>query len=244
MSSMIRGFGFGSRSAVMAMLAGAWLFALARAAPAEDNQDNQLTAEEEAAGWQLLFNGRDHTGWKCNNGKPIASSIEDGALVPYQSGGYLIVYEKPFGDFRLKCDVRMAEPYCNSGIFFRVGDLNDPVQTGFECQIASASLVPYHAYGAIYDLAKPSEKALTDDPFGWHTVEIICRGPHIEVAVDGRTITTMNCDDFTEPGKRADGSQHKFRAAIIDMPRAGYLGFQDHGQKCWFKNVKLLELDE
>ena len=26
------------------------------------------------------------------------------------------------------------------------------------------------------------------------------------------------------------------------MPRRGYLGFQDHGHKVWYKNVKLLEL--
>ena len=48
--------------------------------------DNVLTAEEKKEGWQLLFNGSDLTGWKCNNGKPIAAPIENGALVPYKSG--------------------------------------------------------------------------------------------------------------------------------------------------------------
>ena len=36
--------------------------------------DNLLTSAEQAAGWQLLFNGRDLAGWKCNNGKPIATT--------------------------------------------------------------------------------------------------------------------------------------------------------------------------
>ena len=49
--------------------------------------DNQLSEQEKEAGWQLLFNGRDHTGWKCNNGKPIATPVENGAIVPFKSGG-------------------------------------------------------------------------------------------------------------------------------------------------------------
>lgn len=206
--------------------------------------DNQLSDEERAAGWQLLFNGRDHTGWKCNNGKPIATPVEDGSLVPFEAGGYMITYEKPYGDFKLKCDVRMAKPYCNSGIFFRVGDLARVPQSGLECQIASASLTPYHSFGAIYDLAKPTKSVIAKDPFGWHTVEITCRGPHVEVAVDGQVTTTINCDEFTEKGRRPDGTRHKFDVAIKDLPRSGYLGFQDHGSKCWYKNVKLLELDD
>jgi hypothetical protein len=51
----------------------------------------------------------------------------------------------------------------------------------------------------------------------------------------------MNCDDYDQPGLRPDGSKHKFGAAIKDFPRKGYLGFQDHGHKVWYKNVKLLE---
>jgi len=74
--------------------------------------DNELTAEEKAVGWQLLFNGHDYTGWSCNNGKPIASPIENASLVPHKSGGYLIIYEKEFGDFELKCDVKM-DAECN-----------------------------------------------------------------------------------------------------------------------------------
>ena len=61
--------------------------------------DNQLTEKEKEKGWVLLFNGNDYTGWKCNNGKPVASPVEDGSLVPYKSGGYVLIHEKQFGDF-------------------------------------------------------------------------------------------------------------------------------------------------
>src|SRR5579871_6423176 len=110
------------------LIAAALIFVLA---PPARSADNELTPEEKAAGWQLLFNGKDHTGWRCDNGRPIATKVENGSLLPYKSGGYIIVYDKQFSDFILKCDVKM-DTRCNSGVFFRVGDLSDPVQTGFE----------------------------------------------------------------------------------------------------------------
>lgn len=202
--------------------------------------DNKLTASEKAAGWKLLFNGKDFSGWKCNNGKSIAAPIENGTLVPYKSGGYLIVYEKPFGDFKFKCDVKMPEE-CNSGIFFRVGDLKNPVQTGYEAQILSGKGTGMHDFGAIYDLVAPKANRASA-PGEWTQLEITCKGPLVSVAVNGETVASLNADEWTEPGKRTDGSKHKFKMAVKDFPRKGYIGFQDHGHKVWYKNVKLLEL--
>ncbi|KAA0140824.1 DUF1080 domain-containing protein [Gimesia chilikensis] len=202
--------------------------------------DNKLTAAEKAEGWKLLFNGENYKGWMCSNGKKIAAPIENGALVPYKSGGYLIVYNKEFGDFKFKCDVKMPEE-CNSGIFFRVGDLKNPVQTGFEAQVLSGDGTGMHDFGAIYDLVSPA-KNLASAPGEWTHFEITCKGPHISVAVNGEVVAKLNADEWTEPGKRLDGSAHKFKAAVKDFPRKGYIGFQDHGHKVWYKNVKLLEL--
>ena len=100
-----------------------------------------------------------HSGWKNNTKKPIAAKVEDGALNPHGSGGYVIVYKKQFGDFVLKCDVKMDQPNCNSGIFVRIGDLKDPVQTGLEVQIITDKKPDLHGFGAIYDLVAPSKNA-------------------------------------------------------------------------------------
>ncbi|NOY40947.1 MAG: DUF1080 domain-containing protein [Planctomycetes bacterium] len=209
--------------------------------------DNQLTDEEKKAGWQLLFNGRDHTGWKCNNGKSIATPVEDGALLPYKSGGYIVIHEKQFGDFVFKCDVRWEAEHCNSGIFFRIEDPTNPVHTGFEAQVMSGKGTSKHDFGAIYDLMATTESAgkATGE---WNTVEITCRGPVVNVKVNGRKVCTMNCDDFDKPGLCPDGTKHKYHLdgkprAVKDFSQAGYLGFQDHGQKVWYKNVKVLALD-
>lgn len=219
-----------------------WCLGLVLAAPVFA-ADNELTPEEKAAGWQLLFNGKDTTGWKCNNDKPVATPIENGCLLPHKSGGYLIVYEQPFGDFKLACDVKMEDPQCNSGIFFRVGNLKNPIYSGFEVQIFNGPGTGMHDFGAIYDLVPPKKNNLKG-PGEWNHVELTCQGPTITVAVNGEEVATMNCEDYPERGKRPDGSKHKFGVAIKDLPRSGYLGFQDHGHKCWYKNVKLLELKD
>lgn len=209
--------------------------------------DNQLSDAEKEAGWLLLFNGQDHTGWKCNNGKSIATPVENGALVPFKSGGYIIIHEKKFDDFIFKCDVKWEAEHSNSGIFFRIEDPKNPVHTGFEVQVMSGKGTGKHEMGAIYDLVANTMnngKATGE----WNTVEITCRGPMVNVKLNDREVCSMNCDDFVKPGYCPNGEKHKYELsgkprAVQDFARVGYLGFQDHGQKFWYKNVKVLELD-
>ena len=204
--------------------------------------DNELSADEHAHGWVLLFNGHDLGGWKNNDGKPVAAKIEEGAINVHGTGGYLLVYDQPFGDFVFKCDVRMTPPECNSGVFVRTGDLADPVNTGIEVQVYDGAETGVHDFGAIYDLVGPS-KDVAKGPGEWNALEIRCEGPMISVKLNGEEVSKMNCDDYDKPGLRADGTPHKFTGkAIKDFPRSGYIGLQDHGHSVWYKNVKLKEL--
>lgn len=236
-----------TRNFPLAIALAASLFFVASTASTATAGDNELSPEEKKAGWQLLFNGQDLTGWKCNNGKPIATPVEDGSLVPFESGGYIVMHEKTFDNFVLKCDVRWEDPSCNSGIFFRVEDPNNPVHTGFEVQVMSGTGVGKHQFGAIYDLASTTKNA-GKETGQWNTVEIRCYGPYINVKVNGEEVAAMNCDKFDKPGVCPDGKKHKYQLndqprAVRDFARKGYLGFQDHGHKVWYKNVKLRELE-
>ena len=209
-------------------------------------EDNQLTEKEKKAGWKLLFNGKDLTGWKCNNGKPIQTKVENGSIVPYKSGGYIVIHEKQFGDFVLMCDVRWESAECNSGIFFRVEDPKNPVHTGFEVQVMSGNATGKHQFGAIYDLV-PNLKGAGKPTGEWNRVEIRCEDSHIDVTVNGEAVASMDTNDFDKPGVCPDGKKHKYKLngeprAVKDFAKKGYLGFQDHGNKVWYKNVKLLEL--
>jgi len=209
--------------------------------------DNQLTKQEQQDGWELLFNGTDYDGWKCNNGNEIASDVVDNAMQPYKSGGYIIIYDKQFGDFVLKCEVKMPES-CNSGIFFRVENPVDPVNTGFEAQIATGNGTGCHDFGAIYDLV-PTTKNASKGPGQWDSVEIQCEGAEFSVKVNGELVCQMNADELDQPGERAIAGDHKYKLngksrAVKDFARAGYLGFQDHGHPVWYKNVKVLPLSQ
>ncbi len=219
----------------LALLVGLSIGSLAMAA------DNELSPEEKAEGWILLFSGTDLTNWKNNTGDPVLARINEGALNPHGTGGYILVYDKQFENFVLKCDVKMDQPYCNSGVFLRCGDLESPVQSSLEVQLSHEREPNLHGFAALYDLAPPTKNA-TNGPGNWDALEIRCEGPRISVKVNGHVVTKLNCNDWKEPGKRPDGSSTKFKKAIKDFPRKGFIGLQDHGYNAWFKNIKLKEL--
>lgn len=191
-----------------------------------------------------IYGGPDDLGaWKLNSGGPVpAANAQEDGLNPHGSGGYVVIYEKPVKDFVLEFDYKLSKG-CNSGVFIRVGKPEDPVMTGLEIAIDDTTGTGMHDSGAIYDLVKTSVNA--QKPAGeWNRMRIEARGPVVTVAVNGQKVATLDHEAFAEPGKRPDGSNHKFTGvAIKDLNQKGYFGFQDHGQDCWYKNVKLTVLD-
>jgi len=112
------------------MLAGtpAWLLALAGPglAAAQPPALNALTAEEKAAGWKLLFDGRTMTGWDDPSRKtPPGDSwvIEDGCLKSVLRPRIRepLVTTGAFGDFELVFDWRISQRG-NSGVKYRIQD--------------------------------------------------------------------------------------------------------------------------
>lgn len=207
--------------------------------------DNQLTDAERADGWILLFDGKSLDGWMTNSKQPSKTPVEEGALNPHRSGGYMVIHEKPWADFVLSADFKISKG-CNSGIFIRTFPLTprpgkDIGFNGIEIAIDDTKTAGFHDTGAIYDLVKPAKNAMK--PAGeWNHIEITCDGPRIEVVLNGERVTEANLDEFTQPNRRPDGTEHKFDVAYKDHPRHGFLGFQDHGSPCWFKNIKLKPL--
>ena len=84
--------------------------------------DNELTAQEKADGWILLFDGSSLNGWMTSSGKPSRTPVEDGSINPHKCGGYMMVHQKQWGDFVLSCDFKISKG-CNSGIFVRTATL-------------------------------------------------------------------------------------------------------------------------
>jgi Domain of Unknown Function (DUF1080) len=207
--------------------------------------DNQLTAVEKQAGWVLLFDGKSLDGWKTSSEQPGKRPVEDNSINPHRCGGYMMIHEKVWDNFRLSLDFKIS-PKCNSGIFIRTFPLKprpgkDVGFNGIEVAIDDTTTAGFVDTGALYDLVKPSKNAMK--PAGeWNHIEITCDKNLIEVAVNGEKVTRMDLDEWTKPNVRADGSAHKFDVAYKDHPRKGYIGLQDHGSDCWYKNIKLLPL--
>ena len=76
----------------------------------------------------------------------------------------------------------------------------------------------------------------------WNHIVITSDRSRMSVVLNGEAVSQIDLDEFREPNKRPDGSPHKFDVAYKDHPRKGYIGLQDHGSDCWFRNIKLKRL--
>jgi N-acyl-D-amino-acid deacylase len=221
------------------------LLALALLAAPVPAADNRLTEAEQKAGWILLFDGNTLDGWMTSSGKSSARPVDDHCLNPHRCGGYMMIHKKTWGNFVLACDFKISKG-CNSGIFVRTWPLKprpnrDVGFNGIEVQILDSKTAGYHDTGAIYDLVKPTRNAMK--PVGqWNHIVITCDRNLIAVELNGEKVNRMDLDEWKQPSKRPDGSPHKFDIAYRDHPRQGYIGLQDHGSDCWFKNIKLKPL--
>jgi hypothetical protein len=212
------------------------------AAPAADNE---LTAAEKKDGWLLLFDGKTLNGWMTSSQQPSKTPVQDGCINPHKCGGYLMIHEKQWGNFILSLDFKLSKG-CNSGIFLREFPLKArPRQSlgfnGIEIQLLDSTTATMHDTGAIYDMVAPSKNAMK--PVGeWNHIVITCDRNLISVELNGEKVTRMDLNEWTAPFKRPDGTPHKFDTAWKDHYKKGYIGLQDHGWPCWFKNIKLKPL--
>jgi hypothetical protein len=209
--------------------------------------DNELSEAERAQGWLLLFDGDSLDGWTTSSKEPSRRAVEECAINPHRCGGYMMIHEKPWEDFILALDFKIS-PRCNSGVFLRTWPLEprpgkDVGYNGIEVAIDDTAGTGFHDTGAIYDLVKPMSNAMK--PAGqWNHLVVTCDKSRITVELNDRRVSQIDLDRWTEKNKRPDGSDHKFDVAYKDHPRAGYIGLQDHGGDCWYKNIKLKPLSQ
>lgn len=204
---------------------------------------NQLTEQEQKDGWKRLFNGKDLNGWTIM-GDPDSWSVEDGTLYCKGKGGGMIYADGIYKNFELKLDFKLT-PKANSGVFFRVWDKNDPVQTGIEVQILDSYGVEKpsrHDCGAIYDIQAPSENAVKP-PGEWNSYHILCKDTHLTVYLNGKKVNEVDLSKWTEPYRNPDGTPNKFKYPYKQMTRPGYIALQNHGNPLWFRNIKVKPLD-
>ncbi|NOX99949.1 MAG: DUF1080 domain-containing protein [Verrucomicrobia bacterium] len=190
-------------------------------------------ADKDDDGFLPMFNGKDLSGWKTE-GNWVVEKDGTVALKPragekgWQRFKSYIWSEKQYGDFIIDLEYKY-EATGNSGLFFRVGSLNDPVKSGMEVQILDTygkpEAITPHDSGGLIGAVGPT-KNVTKPAGEWNRLMVTAKGNRLKVVLNGEQVIDV------------DLSTTKAR----DKPVKGYLGFQDEAKKLWYRNVRIKEL--
>lgn len=210
-------------------------------------EHNTLTKKERKAGWQLLWNGRDLSGWKSNspNGDMNKGwkAVDGELVIMARSGAGDIITEKRYHDFELSIDFKITEG-ANSGIKYFIGE-NGSI--GCEFQILDDENHPdakmgfngNRRLGSLYDLIPADGWALVAKR-DWNTARIVVRGNHVEHWLNGVKIleyeknndmwdTIVSHSKFAKVENFAGGD-------------GGHILLQDHNDEVHYRNLKIREL--
>lgn len=161
-----------------------------------------VTAQSSDGDWEVIFNGKDFTGWKKLNGNHKIE-VKDGMIVattvPGEPNGFLCT-EKEYGDFILELEVSIDTTMNNSGIQFRSlsypGYQNGRVH-GYQMEVDPK---PQRWSGSIYDEARrgwlyttelnPSSKTAFRNN-QWNHYRIECFGTSNRTWVNGVPVSHL-----------------------------------------------------
>jgi hypothetical protein len=220
----------------------------------KDKLANQ-TEQENTQPWITLFDGTSYDNWRGYLSDSIYPewAIEDNAMAytPGDYGGKNIITKQEFTNFILSLEWKISEGG-NSGIFWSVKEdpkYKEAYQTGPEIQVLDNERHPdakingkLHQAGALYDMIEPSHDVAK--PAGeWNTFEI-----KIDHRSNKGSVTLNDTEIVTFPvhGEEWDKmvANSKFRDwEGFGKHQTGHIGLQDHGNKVWYRNIKIKELN-
>ncbi len=208
---------------------------------------NRLSAEEQQAGFELLFDGRDPAAWRGYRRDAFPASgwqVEDGCLrhAAGGGGGDLVTREQ-FGDFELRFEWAVAEG-ANSGVIYRCTEAEDACwKTGPEFQVLDDGKAPRQqpiSAGALYGLVAPQGVVLRP-PGQFNTARIVVRGRAVEHWLNGvRVIETRMAGEDWE--RRLAASKFATMPGFAAAER-GHIALQDHGDEVRYRTIRVRRLD-
>lgn len=179
-------------------------------------------------GFEPLFDGKTLTGWHCEN---EYWTVRDGCLIgdtkPKAPDKYsYAITDKTYGDFVLRWSVKLV--LGNSGVQFRSEELPKFEVAGYQADIVLNGWGNLHEQNGRRRLVDgwTGKAAKAINPKDWNDMEVVAKGPHITIKVNG--VVTA---DYTE----ADASR----------PKSGVIALQLHkGEptEVWFTNVRIKRL--
>jgi hypothetical protein len=219
----------------------------------------QLTAQEQAEGWELLFDGVSVSGWSGIHSDMFPETgweVRDGALVTTETGAGDIITVGQYGEFDLRWEWRMDSMGGNSGVKYFVQEQGDDSQThgiGLEYQILDdanhewmleGKMKPndYHTLGALYELYPPAADKVTRSLGEWNSSRIVSRKGQVQHWLNGALILEFEkgSEDF-----RGRVAASKFKdVEWFGRNERGQILLQDHGSVVHFRNLKIRDLSD
>lgn len=221
-----------------------------------ESMENSLTDQEKADGWKLLFDGKTLNGWKGYMKDSIGSAwsvdeesihLDNGQKEGFQvkSGGDIITTDE-YENYELSLQWKI-QPCGNSGVIFHVVESPEfeyVWNTGPEMQVLDNACHPdakiiKHRAGDLYDLITVSEE--TVKPAGeWNEARLKSDHGNMTFWLNGvQTVSfTMHTPEWDA---LVAGSKFKDMKGFGKASK-GHIALQDHGDKVWFRNIKIREL--
>ncbi len=204
--------------------------------------------------WVTLFDGKTLTGWHIYNkaGQPVDAkwAVDDGAIHLTAGGAGDLVTDKEYGDFELETEWKIA-PGGNSGIIFHVHE--DPkykttYMTGPEMQVldderhpdAKAGHDGNHKAGTLYDLQPPMDATAVKPADEWNKAKLVISNGKAEQYLNGKKMA-----EYPTTGPEWDKmvATSKFKGwEGFGKYSTGRIALQDHGNKVWYRNIRIREL--
>ena len=193
-------------------------------------------------GFTSLFDGKTLEGWQGGKDGYI---VQDECIVSQPKGSGNLATVKEYGDFHLKFEFKLT-PGANNGIGIRIpkqfeGPRLDPAFEGIELQIIDdssdryANIKEWQRHGSVYGVV-PAKTGFLKPAGEWNSEEIIAKGKHIKVILNGETIVDADVEEASKNGT-LDGKAHP------GLKRdKGQICFCGHGAEVWFRNLRIKEL--
>jgi hypothetical protein len=227
---------------------------------------NNLSEQEKAQGFKMLFNGKDFTGWRAVHGTEMPKqhwSVVDGTINVSPSDGSEtgndIVTNEQFGAFELVFEFKLSEG-ANSGVKYFVNEAFDSggkSGIGLEFQVlddekhpdAKMGAAGNRTLGSLYDLI-PSYKIDKDLKMDKRFIKQVGDWNQGRVIVYPNNIVQHWLNGFKVV--EYERKSNIFNALVARSKYEKYNGFgaadkgnillQDHGNNVSFRNLKIREL--
>lgn len=221
--------------------------------------ENVLSEAEAKDGFKLLFDGKTLTGWrnfkKTTIGKGwVVDSVEQAIQLTvkpvngawHSEDGGDIMTETAYENYELILEWKI-DTCGNSGIIYNV--VEDPKteyvwQTGPEMQVLDNTCHPdakiiKHRAGDLYDMVSCSTETVKP-ALEWNKAKLIQNKGKVEHWLNGTKVVEY---DMNAPTWKEMIAKSKFK----DMPlfgksMKGHIALQDHGNKVWYRNIKIKQL--